>query len=106
MDLSNLSSLSSAELRTLQEQLKQELKQRESHDLAKAREEILAIAKSVGLPLQELLASGAPRAKTGSVAPRYRNPADTSQLWTGRGRQPKWVKDWLEAGKDIAGLKV
>jgi DNA-binding protein H-NS len=40
------------------------------------------------------------------VAPRYRNPADASQQWTGRGRQPQWVKDWLEAGKDIAGLKL
>jgi DNA-binding protein H-NS len=111
MDLSNLSS---AELRQLQEQIKQALKQRESQDLAKAREEILAIARSVGVPLMELVGSigstGNPasraRAKTGPVAPRYRNPADASQLWTGRGRQPKWVKEWLDAGKDIASLKV
>jgi DNA-binding protein H-NS len=104
MDLTNLSS---AELRKLQERVKQELKQRESQDLAKAREEILAIAKSVGVPVQELIgSSGASRAKTGTVAPRYRNPADASQQWTGRGRQPQWVKDWLDAGKDIAGLKL
>jgi|SRR5471030_298669 len=102
MDLSNMSS---ADLRNLQEQVKRELKQRESQDLAKAREQILAIAQSVGVPLKDLVGGGV-RAKTGSVAPRYRNPADATQLWTGRGRQPKWVKDWLEAGKDIAGLKV
>jgi DNA-binding protein H-NS len=105
----DLTKMSSAELRQLQERVKQELKQRESQDLAKAREEILAIAKSVGVPLQELMsaASGAgSRAKSGPVAPRYRNPADASQQWTGRGRQPQWVKDWLEAGKDIAGLKL
>ncbi|WP_332853000.1 H-NS histone family protein [Duganella sp. S19_KUP01_CR8] len=104
MDLSNMSS---ADLRNLQEQVKRELKQRESQDLAKAREQILAIAQSVGVPLKDLVGGAAgTRAKTGSVVPRYRNPADASQLWTGRGRQPKWVKDWLEAGKDIAGLKV
>ncbi|MBV7537384.1 H-NS histone family protein [Duganella sp. sic0402] len=106
----DLTKLSSAELRQLQESVKQELKQRESQDLAKAREEILAIAKSVGVPVQELVGSGsgsgAVRAKTGTVAPRYRNPADASQQWTGRGRQPQWVKDWLDAGKDIAGLKL
>jgi DNA-binding protein H-NS len=103
-----LTNLSSAELRKLQERVKQELKQRESQDLAKAREEILAIAKSVGVPVQELVGgiSGGARAKTGTVAPRYRNPADASQQWTGRGRQPQWVKDWLDAGKDIAGLKL
>lgn len=103
MDLSNMSS---ADLRNLQEKVKRELKQRESQDLAKAREQILAIAQSVGVPLKDLVGGAGVRAKTGSVAPRYRNPADASQLWTGRGRQPKWVKEWLEAGKDIAGLKV
>jgi DNA-binding protein H-NS len=108
MDLSNMSS---ADLRNLQEQVKRELKQREGQDLAKAREQILAIAQSVGVPLKDLVGgvgAGAGRGgrKTGSVAPRYRNPADESQQWTGRGRQPKWVKEWLDAGKDIAGLKV
>jgi DNA-binding protein H-NS len=106
----DLSKMSSADLRNLQEQVKRELKQRESQDLAKAREEILAIAQSVGLPLKELIGSGGAgagaRRKTGAVAPRYRNPADTTQQWTGRGRQPKWVKEWLDAGKDISGLKV
>jgi DNA-binding protein H-NS len=104
MDLTNMSS---AQLRDLQEQLKRELKQREGQDLAKAREEILAIAQSVGLPVKDLIGGGggAPRAKTGKVQPRYRNPDDASQQWTGRGRQPKWVKDWLDAGKSIDGLK-
>ncbi|MEV4778527.1 H-NS histone family protein [Burkholderia sp. LMU1-1-1.1] len=106
MDLSNMSS---ADLRNLQEQVKRELKQREGQDLAKAREQILAIAQSVGVPLKDLVGGAATARsgrKTGSVAPRYRNPADESQQWTGRGRQPKWVKEWLDAGKDIAGLKV
>ena len=106
MDLSNMSS---ADLRNLQEQLKRELIKRESRDRAEAREKIEAIAQSVGIPLKDLIAdSGAVRAarKTGAVAPRYRNPADASQQWTGRGRQPKWVKEWLDAGNDIAGLKV
>jgi len=103
MDLSNLSS---GELRKLQEQLQHELKKRESQDLARAREEILAIAKSVGVSVQDLVGGVAPRVKTGKVAPQYRNPADTSQEWTGRGRQPKWVKDWVDAGNDVAALKL
>ncbi|PHV07723.1 histidinol phosphate phosphatase [Janthinobacterium sp. BJB412] len=102
MDLSNLSA---ADLRDLQEQIKRELKQRESQDKAKAREQIFAIAQSVGLPLKDLIGAGV-RAKTGTVAPRYRNPADASQQWTGRGRQPKWVKDWVDAGKAIDLLRL
>jgi DNA-binding protein H-NS len=26
----------------------------------------------------------------GSVAPKYQNPSDPSQIWSGRGRQPVW----------------
>jgi len=28
--------------------------------------------------------------------PKYRNPADESQTWTGRGRKPLWVVEFLE----------
>ncbi|MFM9435056.1 DNA-binding protein H-NS [Janthinobacterium sp. CG_23.3] len=102
MDLSNMSA---PELRNLQDKIKQEMKKREHRDIAKAREQILAIAQSVGIPLKELVASGV-RAKTGSVAVRYRNPDDESQQWTGRGRQPKWVKQWTDSGKSIDLLRV
>ena len=102
MELSNLSLV---ELRNLQDKIKQELKKREHHDMVKAREQILAIAQSVGIPLKELIATNV-RAKTGTVAVRYRHPDDASQQWTGRGRQPKWVKEWVESGKSIDLLRV
>ncbi|MBB3220734.1 H-NS histone family protein [Pseudoduganella umbonata] len=102
MDLSNLSA---SELRNLQEQVKRELKKRETHDLQKAKDEIFAIAQRVGLPLKDLIASN-PRGKGGTVAARFRNPSDGAQQWTGRGRQPKWVKDWVDAGKSIDDLRI
>ncbi|MBB3120501.1 H-NS histone family protein [Pseudoduganella violacea] len=103
MDLTNKSA---SELRDLQEQIKRELKKRETQDLQKAREQILAIAQSVGVPLKDLLGAPGNRGKGGTVAAQFRNPADPSQQWTGRGRQPKWVKEWLEAGKAIDGLRI
>jgi DNA-binding protein H-NS len=108
MDLSNLSL---GDLRNLQEQVKQEMKKREVQEVQKAREQILAIAQSVGVPLKDLLASGTrgtktPGAGTGTVAVRYRNPDNSTQQWTGRGRQPKWVKEWVEGGKSLDALRV
>jgi DNA-binding protein H-NS len=110
MDLSNMSL---GDLRNLQEQLKQETKKREQQELQKAREQIIAIAQSVGVPLEDLISSAARGSKskstgggTGSVAVRYRHPDDASQQWTGRGRQPKWVKEWVEGGKSIDQLRV
>lgn len=103
----DLSKMSSSELRNLQEQIKRELKSREGADKQKAREQIFAIAQAVGVPLKELLGGSLPKAgKGGKVEARYRNPADGSQKWTGRGRQPKWVKDWVDAGKSIDDLRI
>jgi DNA-binding protein H-NS len=103
----DLAKLSSAQLRDLQEQLEAELNQRSTRDRSEALEKIHAIARNVGLPLQELVGTGQARGgRTGTVAAQFRNPADASQQWTGRGRQPKWVKEWVDGGKDIAGLKI
>ncbi|WP_099473734.1 H-NS family nucleoid-associated regulatory protein [Stenotrophomonas maltophilia] len=37
--------------------------------------------------------------KLGKVAPKYRNPANPNETWTGRGRQPKWMAALVQAGK-------
>ena len=36
--------------------------------------------------------------KLGKVAPKYRNPADPSQTWAGRGQQPKWMSSQIAGG--------
>jgi len=101
----DLSKLSIADLRTLQDSVKQELTKREQQDVAVAREKILAIAKSVGISVRELVGSSV-RPKSGPVSVRYRNPNDASQQWTGRGRQPKWIKAWIDAGKTLDMVRV
>jgi DNA-binding protein H-NS len=106
----DLSGLSVTDLRAMQEQVKQELKKREHEEVAKAREQIMAIAQSVGIPLKELI-GGQVRAKTSGTVPvkvaiRYRHPSDASLKWTGRGRQPKWVKDWVTSGQSLDALRV
>lgn len=46
------------------------------------------------------------RVKTGTVAVQYLNLNDASQQWTGSGRQPKWVKEWIESGKSLDLVRV
>jgi DNA-binding protein H-NS len=99
-----LSNMSVGDLRNLQEQIKHEMKKREHQEVAKAREQILAIAQSVGVPIKDLIGNGV--RKTGTVAVRYRHPGNATQQWTGRGRQPKWVKEWVDGGKSIDALRV
>ena len=42
--------------------------------------------------------------KTGKVAPKYRNPTNHEQTWTGRGVSPKWVAELKAAGTLASAL--
>lgn len=105
----DLSGLSVTDLRALQQQVAQELKKREKQELTQAREQIMEIAQRVGIPLKDLI-GGDFRAKgkgaDGGEPVRYRHPSDKSLRWSGRGRQPKWVKDWLASGQPLDALRV
>ena len=37
--------------------------------------------------------------KLGKVAPKYRNPANADETWTGRGKQPRWMAALVKKGK-------
>lgn len=75
---------------------------------AKKKEQAMAAAQQVaeehGFSLKELLAGG--KAAKATVAPKYANPDNTSETWTGRGRQPRWVKDHMNAGGSIDDLII
>lgn len=101
-----LPTLSVTDLRDLQDSIKQELKKRETQTINDARARILSIAQSVGLSIGDIVSTKSERAMSGTVAVKYRSPTDPSLEWTGRGRAPKWVTAWLEAGNTRESLAV
>lgn len=40
------------------------------------------------------------------VRPKFQNPENPNQSWSGRGRQPRWVREFLSAGKSIDELRI
>lgn len=109
----DLSGYNLAELKGLQFDIEKAIKDRQSGDLKKAREEIQAIAQRLGVSVDDLLggsggkSGGKSKGSTGvKVAPLYQNPADASQTWSGRGRQPRFIQDALAAGKTLEDLKI
>ncbi|PUE58994.1 hypothetical protein B9Z44_04940 [Limnohabitans curvus] len=97
--------------RELLDKKEQALKSK-SHD--KVLASIVAMAKDAGLTADDIakaLSAGKP-AKAGKapkankkgalagkkVAPKYRNPANLEQTWTGRGVSPTWVQALKSAG--------
>jgi DNA-binding protein H-NS len=40
------------------------------------------------------------------VAPKYRNPIDPSETWSGRGKLPRWLVPLLKTGKRIEDFRI
>lgn len=109
MSTIDLSGYNLGELKGLQHDIEKELKNRQHQDVQKAREQILAIAQEAGMAVEELLATTAKSGKkenAAKVKPRYQNPADISQTWTGRGRKPRWLAEGLASGKTLDHFRV
>lgn len=76
------------------------------------KEKIDALLSHAGLSLDDIYPSrgkkvAGKKGKTGSVAPKYRDPSDPSVTWSGRGRQPAWfVKALKRRGVTEADLLI
>ena len=73
-------------------------KERERADLKKKIEKMAAES---GFAVNELFGGGRGGPKGRTVAPKYVNPDNASETWTGRGRKPKWLVAKLGKGVSI-----
>lgn len=98
----DLEKLSLEELKALRKNVETAIRDFEKR---KKKEALIAAQKAAqefGFSLDEIV-DGKSASKG---VPRYANPADPSQTWTGRGRQPNWVKSHLSAGKSLDDLAI
>lgn len=119
----NLDSLSAKELDALINQAKKRkttLAKRKP--IAVVRKKLTQLAKAEGYTIGELFggssaptsaarAAKAPARKVSknagkSVAPKYRNPANPSETWAGRGKQPRWLAAQTSAGKKLEDFLI
>ena len=100
----DLTSMSKSELQKLRKDVDKAI---DSFD-TRAKQEALAVleskAKELGYSLSEL--TGATKKSKSVNPPKYRNPSDSSQTWTGRGRQPQWIKDAIAAGENLDNYAI
>ena len=40
------------------------------------------------------------------VAPKYRNPANASETWAGRGVKPRWMQALIAQGRSMDEFKI
>ena len=92
------------ELKRLKRDLDKAIANFDERRKSEARRDLEEKAREYGFSLSEL--TGAKTTKRGTVAPKYRNPVDPEQTWTGRGRQPTWFREAIVAGTEPDDLKI
>ena len=101
-----LSNLSLAELKNLLNLIPAEIKRREEDEKAQALKDLEAFAAERGFSLEDLLGGAKEKKVRTPVAVKYRHPQNADLAWTGRGRQPKWISEYLATGGELEQLAV
>lgn len=106
VDLNTLNKKQLAELITKAQQRSLEI---DKEKVTKLRDKVLAMVKAEGFTVDELFGTrGARKNKRAGtkVPPKYSNPADAAQTWSGRGKRPHWFNAALKAGKKEKDLLI
>lgn len=113
----NLKGMTRKELEKLKADIDKALVRVEQTEKKEALQAAEKAAKALGYSLADLEGvKTAPKTRAAKpkkatdgrakVAPKYRNPNDPEQTWTGRGRKPKWVEAYLSGGGSLEGIAI
>ena len=99
------------DLRALREALEALIEERERDEERRVYGEMQALAASIGKDLDEIIKRQRPKpaAKRKAKRPagvKYQNPDNPKETWSGRGKEPKWLREAMAAGKQKADFLV
>ena len=95
--MNSLDKMSYSQLAALRTQIDGLMVEKQAAERTALRQKFSDMAKYHGLSLDEVLGKG--RKGKGSVAPKYRDPKNPTNTWTGRGRMPRWMVAATKGGK-------
>jgi DNA-binding protein H-NS len=101
----DLKPLTRKELEKLKTDVERELERTIERDKKTAMAAAKKAAREHGFALSDITDESKPKtprkkaAKKPPAKPKYANPADKNQTWTGKGRNPQWFKDAMLSGK-------
>ncbi len=106
--VSSLENFDIDQLESVRASLIKLIEARQQEFQAEARREIMKLMQKAGLSLSDInggAANGEKKVKN-QVASKYAHPQNPENKWTGRGRQPLWVVDWLANGGSLDDLLI
>lgn len=97
-----IKNMSLEELKSLRKEVDAAIADYSERKRIEALKALEAVAADHGMSVDEII--GGKKRKKAKAAAKYRNPADPSQTWSGRGRQPQWYKDAIAGGASPESL--
>jgi DNA-binding protein H-NS len=94
----NFSSMSVDKLWQLHEEISQVLSARLTSEKRELEKRLAQLRRA---PQGESASPASERRKYPRVFPKYRNPNEPSETWSGRGKQPRWLAAALKTGHKI-----
>ena len=95
----NLNDMSLAELKKLGKNVEKAIETHQERQRKEALAAAEAKAKEMGFTLAELVSLTGSKKSRSESPPKYRHPENPEITWTGRGRQPEWMKSALAEGR-------
>ena len=102
MEKDDWASMTTAELWALYDEVTSVLSRRMAAEKAKLEERLRRIEGTNGTTQT----GERVRRPYPPVLPKYQNPKNPSETWSGRGKQPRWLKAQLRAGKKLDDLLI
>ena len=96
MESKQLESMSTDQLLDLYQKVQLMLADKLQAEMAKIEERLRRVKSVGGVVSRDRLRRPYP-----PVLPKYKNPGNPKEIWSGRGEQPLWVREQLEAGKKL-----
>ena len=102
----NVDKMSLKELIALEGKIKGAIAEARTKERSELKGKVAALALSHGFSITELFGGhGAGKVKAMGI-PKYANPDDATDTWTGRGRKPNWLVARLKKGADLADFAI
>lgn len=103
MNKINLDAMSVDEMWELHEEIGQVLSARLTKEKRELEKRLAQLRREneMHAASPELLGTRPERRKYPRVYPKYRNPDEPSETWSGRGKQPRWLTAALKRGHKI-----
>ncbi len=102
----DISTISTSDLKALLQEIPIELKRREKAERAALRKQLEDLASASGYSVSELFGLSGDKVQRDPVPTKYRSKTDPSLTWSGRGRQPQWVKIHLSNGGNLEDITI